>query len=162
MTTLESRIQRLEDVEAVRDTWYDYLQSLDEGGGKMIVDLFTEDSIVEIVGLDAGDGVYHGRESIFDNLYGCFFKPDRPTTTTGHHGTSGLRVVVDGDEATTSAYFFEISFDDLFLSGSYRHRMRREPDRWRIAHLRIAVTFRCQISLANPRSTFLRHPGPPR
>jgi hypothetical protein len=62
---------------------------------------------------------------------------------TGHFGNN-LRVDLDGDQATTSAYFWEIvpggGEHHTLLVGTYQHRMRREPDRWRIQYLRITIT----------------------
>jgi hypothetical protein len=147
--TLEQRIQRLEDIEAVRDTWHDYMLSLDSKAWDDLADVFTEDGVVEMVALGVGDGVYHGRESIVNDFYRGFPPPERPQAATGHHGTN-LRVQVDGDEATTIAYFFEIVRDNLLLVGTYQHRMRRDPDRWRIASLRITITYRCELGVSEP------------
>jgi hypothetical protein len=64
---------------------------------------------------------------------------------TGHHGCN-MKIELLGDEATTLAYFFEILGNTQMLVGTYQHRMRREPDRWRIAYLRISIRYRAQVS----------------
>ena len=162
--TLEERIQRLEDIEAIRATWHDYMLSLDTLNWEALGDVFTEDATVEHVGFDAGDGVWQGRESIIDDCFRVWeTEIPRDETTeewqrqwSGHHG-SNLRIDLDGDEATTKAYFFEMT--NLAVAGNYQHRMRRDEDRWRIAHLRIEPTFRLQFEVVSPRTRFLEHPG---
>jgi hypothetical protein len=159
--TLEERIQRLEDIEGVRDTWHDYLLTGDREGARSeaYADIFTEDAVVEMVGLDTGDGVWHGRRAVIEDFALRFDMVDTVEHATGHHGTN-LRVAIDGDQATTIAYFFQIVWDGLVLAGTYEHRMQRDPDRWRIAFLRITVTYSQQVALVEPRTAFIRHPGP--
>ena len=65
-------------------------------------------------------------------------------TMTGHLSTN-MQIQLDGDEATTLAYFFEIVDDNLVLIGTYQHRLRRDADRWRFAFLRISVRYRARI-----------------
>jgi hypothetical protein len=62
---------------------------------------------------------------------------------TGHIATN-MQIELDGDTATTLAYFFEI-VDNLLLIGTYQHRLRRDPDRWRFAFLRISVRYRSKL-----------------
>ena len=45
------------------------------------------------------------------------------------HLCTNMRTEVDGDEASALGYFFEIVHDNLVLSGTYQHRLRRERDR---------------------------------
>ena len=154
---LTRRVQRLEDIEAVRRTWHDYMAFLDSRRWEELADVFTEDGAVEMIGLDASrpgggtpgtirDGIYRGRRSIIDDFYNVGARSGRPVIrrpASGHFGNN-LRVDLDGDEATTSAYFWEIvpggGENHTLLIGTYQHRMRREPDRWRIKYLRITIT----------------------
>ena len=55
-----------------------------------------------------------------------------------------MQIELDGDSATTLAYFFEI-VDGLLLIGTYQHRLRRDPDRWRFAFLRISIRYRSKL-----------------
>lgn len=150
---IEVRLRRLEDHEAVTRTWHDYLFALDALDWDALAQVFTEDGVVEMVGLDAyqpgQDGTYQGRGSIIREFYAPVMNatanPSEGQFYTGHHGTN-MRIEIDGDEATTSAYFFEILGNTQMLVGTYQHRMRREPDRWRIAHLRIAMRYRADIT----------------
>ena len=74
---------------------------------------------------------------------------------TGHLSTN-MQVALEGDEATTLAYFFEIVDDNLLLIGTYQHRMRRCPDRWRFAVLRISIRFRARVEVADVQGQTLR------
>ena len=67
---------------------------------------------------------------------------------TGHLSTN-MQIELDGDEATTIAYFFEIVDDSLVLIGAYQHRLRRDADRWRFSVLRIAVRYRARLELGS-------------
>jgi hypothetical protein len=62
-----------------------------------------------------------------------------------------MQIDLDGDAATTLAYFFEIVDDGLVLIGTYQHRFRREPARWRFAFLRITVRYRARIETSSVR-----------
>jgi hypothetical protein len=164
---LQERVQRLEDLEAVQSAWRDYLFALDSSDWESLADVFTEDGAVEMVGLDSyqpgQDKTYHGRDSIINEFYVPVIDetaaPEKGMYYTGHHGTN-MEVELDGDEATTLAYFFEILGNTQMLIGTYQHRFRRDADRWRIAYLRIAIRYRATIeakdfgglSLADVRS----------
>jgi hypothetical protein len=148
-----TRLERLEDMEAVRHTWLDYCNRLDTTDWAGLADVFTEDGVLEIAGLDSfmpgADQVYRGRTSIIDDLY----KPaveggiDEAAQlfATGHISTN-MQIDLDGDEAKTLAYFFEIVANDMILVGTYQHRMRRDDDRWRFAFLRITVRYYATIA----------------
>jgi hypothetical protein len=153
---LEQRVRRLEDLEAIQSAWRDYLFALDSADWDSLSDVFTEDGTVEMVGLDAyqpgQDRSYHGRESIIEEFYKPVIettaRPDLGQYYTGHHGTN-MEIELDGDEATTLAYFFEILGNTQMLIGTYQHHFRREEDRWRIAYLRIAIRYRATIEASD-------------
>jgi hypothetical protein len=148
LAALTARLQRLEDRESIRDTWLDYCNRLDAGDLHRLGDVFTDDADLEMAGLAASlDGTYHGRQTIIDDFYGRTGVASAPATSrfmTGHVSTN-MQIVLDGDEATTLAYFFEIVDDNLVLIGTYQHRLRRDPDRWRFKFLRISVRYRARI-----------------
>jgi hypothetical protein len=60
-----------------------------------------------------------------------------------------MQIDVDGDEATTLAYFFEIVANNTVLIGTYQHRLMRDADRWRFAFLRISVRYHAQLATDN-------------
>jgi hypothetical protein len=153
---LEQRVRRLEDLEAIQSAWRDYLFALDSADYDSLANVFTEDGAVEMNGLDSyqpgQDKTYYGRESIIDEFYkpviDTVARPDLGQYYTGHHGTN-MEIDLEGDEATTLAYFFEILGNTQMLIGTYQHRFRREPDRWRIAYLRISIRYRATIEASD-------------
>ena len=149
---LLGRLQRLEDLEAIRRVWHDYMITLDSRAWTELADVFTEDAVVEMIGLDflrsGADGTYSGGgAAIVRDFYNAVTGPPRPAPilATGHNG-SNLSIDLDGDQATTSAYFWEIVAGSVLLVGTYQHRFRREPGHWRIAHLRIKVTYAARLA----------------
>lgn len=151
MASLEARIKRLEDLEAVRATWLDYCNTLDLFDYKKLAgDVFSSDARLEIDGLGEVDGTYTGRSEIegFYNASGKGFTTGKPVAITGHLSTNmQINLSDNGNEATTLAYFFEIVDDSLVLIGTYQHRMVRQSDRWRIAFLRITVRYRARLEI---------------
>ncbi len=151
MAGLVARLRRLEDREAVRDTWLQYCNRLDAFDFDGLGAVFTDDARLEVAGL-AGtlDGVYAGRRSIIEDFYAVTAKPgagDPPMGLMTGHLSTNMQITLEGDEATTLAYFFEIVDDNLVLIGTYQHRMRRDGDRWAIAFLRISVRYRGRLEI---------------
>jgi hypothetical protein len=149
LADLVDRVKRLEDLEAIRNTWLDYCNRLDSVDFGPLADVFTDDARLDMIGLAPGlDGTYHGRRSIIEDFYAKTGSAGSQATAarlmTGHLSTN-MQIKLDGDDATTLAYFFEIVDDNLVLIGTYQHRMQREPDRWRFAHLRISVRYRARL-----------------
>ena len=152
-----SRLQYLEDLEAVRHSWRDYCIRLDSEDWSGLADVYCDDGVLEMVGLDALlpgiDGVYRGRGQIIDEFYRPAIQgaanPAAQLFATGHISTN-MQIDLDGDEATTLAYFFEIVANNTVLIGTYQHRMRREADRWRFAFLRITVRYHLKAIRVNP------------
>lgn len=147
---LMERVQRLEDMEAIRHTWRDYCMRLDCEDWARLGDIFTEDAVLEMSGLDSlgsgFDGTYRGRQTILDDFYKTSIaqaSEDR-SHLTGHLSTN-MQIDLRGNEATTLAYFFEIVANNLILIGTYQHRLRRQPDRWRFAFLRISIRYTARI-----------------
>lgn len=153
---LVDRIQRLEDLEAIRNRWYDYIFALDSADWPALADVFAEDATLEMVGLDAvqpgSDRSYHGRQSIIEEFYKPVIEancaPERGVYYTGHHGTN-MKIDLAGDSATTLAYFFEILGNSSVLIGTYQHRFVRQPDGWRIAFLRIAIRYGATVQVSD-------------
>ena len=160
---LTERIQRLEDLESIRHTWRDYCTRLDSADWPALGDVFTEDAVLEMDGLDhlapGLDGEYRSRQAIIEDFYkrtgsGRSNSPE-PLFSTGHVSTN-MQIDLLGDEATTLAYFFEIVANNRVLIGTYQHRFRREADRWRFAFLRISVRYRARIEATDVEGQSLR------
>lgn len=158
LAELTARLERLEDLEAIRGTWLGYCNRLDLHDFDGLSDVFTDDAVLEMDGLaPALDGRYEGRSAIIDDFYTATETPSAEAAhrqMTGHLSTN-MQIDLVGDEATTLAYFFEIVDDDLVLIGTYQHRMRREPDGWRIAFLRISVRYRARLEADKVRGQSL-------
>jgi hypothetical protein len=157
---LSARLGWLEDREAVRDTWLDYCNRLDAADLDALGDVFSDDATLEMDGLSPElDGTYEGRRSIIDDFYAksgaVAAREGGRRLMTGHLSTN-MQIALDGDQATTLAYFFEIVDDNLVLIGTYQHRMRREAERWRFAFLRIAVRYRARIEASELSGQTLR------
>ena len=158
LAALEARLARLEDIDAVRETWLDYCTQIDVADYDRLGDIFAEDAELELEGLARTvDGTYHGRRSIIDDFYRRTAGPaDGPPGSakamTGHLCTN-MRIEVDGDEASTLGYFFEIVDDNLVLIGTYQHRLRHEPDRWRFTFKRIVVRYRARLETTGVRGS---------
>lgn len=150
---LAARVRRLEDLEAIRTTWRDYAIRLDAFDLDKLADVFTEDAVLEVDGLNSlggqADCPYRGRAAIIGDFYGKV--ADMPALavrgahSTGHIATN-MQIELMGDEATTLGYFFEIVANDIVLIGTYQHRLRREPDRWRFSFKRIAVRYKARLA----------------
>ena len=144
LAALAARVQRLEDLEAVRATVHDYCNCVDRADFAALRDVFTEDAELELMGLARSfDGAYRSRATIVDDFYARTSNPSSYGFMTGHIATN-LQIDLAGDTATTLGYFFEI-VDGLLLIGTYQHRLRRDPDRWRFALLRISVRYRSRL-----------------
>jgi SnoaL-like domain len=159
---LMARVQRLEDLEAIRHTWRDYCTQLDSGNWTGLGDVFTGGATLEMDGLEplapGLDGTYQGRAAIISDFYqrtGTGAMEDRRLFATGHLSTN-MQIDLQGDEATTLAYFFEIVANNRVLIGTYQHRLRREPDRWRFAFLRISVRYRATLEASDIGGQSLR------
>jgi hypothetical protein len=153
---LAARVQRLEDLEAIRSRWYDYIFALDSSDWPALADVFTEDANLEMVGLDAvqpgSDRSYKGRIEIINEFYKPVIEatcaPEQGKYYTGHHGTN-MKIDLAGDTATTLAYFFEILGNSSVLVGTYQHRLVREADAWRFSFLRIAIRYGATVQVSD-------------
>lgn len=149
---LMERVQYLEDLEAIRHTWRDYCIRLDAADWDGLGDVFAEDGVLEMVGLETLlpglDGEYRGRKTIIHDFYvpaiAGAADVEAGLFATGHLSTN-MQIDLKGDEATTLAYFFEIVANNTVLIGTYQHRLRRDPDRWRFAFLRISVRYHAAL-----------------
>jgi hypothetical protein len=156
LKSILARLQHLEDLEAIRQTWRDYCMRLDSDDWAGLGDVFAADGVLEMVGLDALlpgiDGTYRGRRDIIDKFYVPAIEgaanPQAKLFATGHISTN-MQIDVQGDEATTLAYFFEIVANNTVLIGTYQHRLQRQADRWRFAFLRISIRYHAELATEN-------------
>jgi|KBSSwiStaDraftv2_1062776.scaffolds.fasta_scaffold964848_2 hypothetical protein len=126
-TDLQSRIQRLEDLEALRDLKYRYATFCDDGyDADRLAPLFTTDAI-----WDGGVlGRFVGREAIR-----AFFQQCSKVVPFAIHQVTNPILEVYGDRATGRWYLWEpLVFTagnrGMWMAARYDDRYRREGDAW--------------------------------
>ena len=125
---LSERVQYLEDLESIRHTWRDYCMRLDSGDSEGVGDVFTEDGVLETVGLEVirpgADGVYRGRTAIINDFYFRGARGSRRPRTelfsTGHLSTN-MQIDLKGEEAGV------VLLSSLALEVEREDAPRREP-----------------------------------
>jgi len=132
---LEKRVQVAEDIEAIKQLHYRYVNHLtfSEMGMTEIVDCFTDDAKIEV-----GPPVSPGKEGI-----AAFFETIKP----GHSGKEGNFVVhpiikVNGDKATGKwliymMYNYQLTGQMLFwMQGVYDMEYKRQNGEWKISSMK--------------------------
>jgi uncharacterized protein (TIGR02246 family) len=129
--TIEERLQRLEDVEAIRLLMLEYRACLDAKDIRGYADLFAAEG--EFV---AGDMHARGPQEIFDLVDGM--RGNLLTDRGGDdvHIVANPTIEVDGDRGTADSmwiYILRGEDDQPVLSkiGSYHDVFAREDGRWR-------------------------------
>jgi len=132
--SLAARIQRLEDIEAIRRLFQDYRSSLDSKDFGTYADLFAQDG--EFIAGPDGTIRAKGREAIFalvDGMRGSLL-----TDQSGDdvHVAVNDRIDLDGDSATaTSTWVYvlrgEGDVPDVAKVGRYADVLTREDGSWK-------------------------------
>ena len=130
--SLEARIRRLEDEQAILQTMYTYGHGIDYGLEDEFLDCWTDDAV-----LYWPDREFAGKEALRDAFRGHTHAPD----FFHKHVIVEPRIVIDGDRATSDCYFARLDdYDDgpgIRSFGRYRDVLLRCPDaRWRFAERR--------------------------
>jgi uncharacterized protein (TIGR02246 family) len=133
MSSLEERLQRLEDRDAIHQLFVDYGRYLDSGNIDAYADLFTEDGEVMLGPM----GRTQGRE----NIRALMAKVLDGRVGAAYHVISSPAVVLDGDEATSEVMWTVLQRDaegkpKLTSTGRHVDRLRRVDGAWRIAERR--------------------------
>ena len=132
--SLEARVRRLEDIDAIRRLFQDYRRSLDGKDFRAYADLFAVDG--EFIAGPDGSIRAKGREDIFalvDGMRGSLL-----TDATGDdvHVAVNERIDLDGDRAAaTSTWVYVLRGDgdvpDVAKVGRYNDVLTREDGRWK-------------------------------
>lgn len=145
--SLAARVQRIEDIDAIRRLFQDYRKSLDNKDFRAYADLFAQDG--EFIAGPDGSINAKGREAIYalvDGMRGSLL-----TERLGDdlHVAVNDRIELDGDSATaTSTWVYivrgEGDVPDVSKVGRYEDVLTREDGRWkfqrRLAPCDIPVT----------------------
>ena len=132
---LEARVQRLEDIEAIKQLKALYCEICDDDHNPdRIVTIFTEDGVWEGRGVGKAQG--HGE---LRQLFEGFQK----MMSFSQHMTMNPRIDVNGDLATGTWYFFG---PFRFYEGNqakwqatrYHEEYARVDGNWKIKHLKLA------------------------
>ena len=137
MTTLESRLARLEAIEEIRCLKARYADACDSGyDPDRMLAIFTADAVWD-------GSPRFGRHDGIDAICAFFRGASSQITWALHYMIAPvIDVAPDGLSATGTWYLWqpctmvgETGPQAVWLTGRYADRYRREPDGWRIAEL---------------------------
>ena len=138
MTTLEERVQRLEDIEAIRSMKMAYARYCDDDyRAEEIAELFTQDGV-----WDGGVfGVYNGRDAVRD----FFANISKQITFALHYNVNHeVDIAPSGTEATGHVLFLGTHTIDgraMFLGITYDDRYRKIDGRWYFSVMKLNVHY---------------------
>ena len=137
---LEARIQRLDDIEAIKQLKATYCALCDDGyDADGLAELFTEDAVWDGGAL----GVANGREKIHK-----FFSNTPRVMPFAVHMVMNPRIEIDGDQATGRWYLFQAATfspgedrTQLWGSARYDEEYVRVDGEWRFASVKLTSRF---------------------
>jgi len=127
--TIEERLRRLEDRDAIHQLFIDYGRHLDHGDWDSYAALFAADGEVLLGPL--------GRAKGRDQIKALMIEALTPTLGTSFHIISSPRVALDGDTATAEVMWTVLKRGDdgapvLTAVGRHLDALTRTPEGWRI------------------------------
>ena len=141
--SVEQRLQRLEDIEAIKQLIARYATAADHNADPaMMAPCFTEDAVWNCEGI----GRWEGRASIVSGL--------REVSTTQlswalHYMTQPIiEVADDGQSAAGEYYLWELAKavqedggpdQDTWIGGWYESKFRKEGDDWKFCHIELIL-----------------------
>jgi len=138
---LETRVQRLEDIEEIKNLFVFYAQgSDDQNDPDVMVPLFTEDGVFEI---GSGYGTYVGHKDIREFLEGA---PDIINWSLHYLISPHVVLSDDGNSADVFAYLWELAtmrnkngeLEPILIGGTYRNdAVKLETGEWKFKHVRL-------------------------
>jgi uncharacterized protein (TIGR02246 family) len=134
MATIEDRIQRLEDTEAIRALDAEYCRCLDAADWGGLAGLFTPDG--EFVGLDRARG--------HDELVAFFSGLAAGGLTAFWHYVTNLEINLDGDAATVRSALWQPCVQDgvpHVAAGRYDDALLRQDGRWRYTRKQVSFDY---------------------
>jgi hypothetical protein len=137
MSTLEEKIQRLTDIEDIKQLKFRYAaycdQEYDEDG---IASCFAEDGV-----WDGGEkfGVYNGREAIRE-----YFSGSDDIMKFAMHYTTNPLIEIDGDTATGQWHLWQPmvlkeNTQPIWLMAQYNDQFVRQDNKWLIKNLAVTA-----------------------
>lgn len=125
---LLQRLQRLEDLQAIKQLFIDYGHHLDAGDFAAYAGLFARDGTVQLGPV----GKAQGREAIQALLE----KALRAQVGSTYHLISGPRISLEGDQASSEVMWTVLRRDPhglptVMATGRHRDNLVREDGQWR-------------------------------
>ncbi len=153
-SSLENRIQRLEDIEEIRTLRYTYHHYINTGRFSDIPNLYTDDAYVElgeftqVVGKDQ-------IQAAFDKMPG--------NTTFIRQFPHNMIIDVDGDTAESITYFearYASADGSLMVAGQYFEEYARTEGVWLISMMVMKLDFAVppDVGWAGPKMNFMQPP----
>jgi ketosteroid isomerase-like protein len=134
--TLAERVDRLEQIEALKQLKYRYCAAVDANyDAAAIAAMFTEDGV-----WDGGDlGCFSGRDAIYQS----FLEPNASVQWMTH-GVMNPIIEITGDRARCQWYMWlpKITSDGTsrsFQGGTHVDRCRRVDDQWFFEHMQVRL-----------------------
>ncbi|GEL17525.1 nuclear transport factor 2 family protein [Pseudonocardia asaccharolytica] len=145
--SIERRLQRLEDLEAIRALDAQYCRVLDDGDWPALVALFTSDG--EFIGLNHP----RGRAELLAFFSGL---ADSGLTAFWHHVTN-IEIELAGDTATVRSFLWQPCVQDgepQVAAGRYLDTVVRVDGRWRYRRKRIRFDYFTPLAAGWDRGRF--------
>jgi uncharacterized protein (TIGR02246 family) len=129
MSSLEERLQRLEDRDAIHQLFIDYGRHLDQGNWDAYAQLFAEDGEVLLGPM--------GRAKGRSNIQELMTKTLTPGLGTSYHLITSPDVKLDGDTATSETMWSVVTKGEdgkpvIGMVGRHIDTLTRTADGWRI------------------------------
>lgn len=133
LSDLERRIQRLEDIEAIKKLKINYWNSVDNKLWEELADCFAEESVLEVPLLPR----YEGRDAIVG-----FIKESMEDATSAHQGHNA-DIEITGDATAKGKWalndYVEFPGNAFFKGyGHYEEEYVRVNGRWTIGSLKLS------------------------
>ncbi len=150
---IEKRLQRMEDIEAIKQLIARYAKAVDNNGDpKLLAPCFTEDAVWNCEGV----GGWQGRDAVVQGL--------RETCTVTlpwalHYMTQPIiDISEEGQTATGEYYLWELAkatqedggaTEDTWIGGWYESQFRKEGDTWRCNHMELILKLKSATANAD-------------
>ena len=141
--SVEQRLQRLEDIEAIKQLIARYMTAADKNGDPaLMAPCFTEDAVWNCEGI----GRWEGRDSIVQGLHDTSTKV---LSWALHYFTQPIiEIADDGQTATGEYYLWELAKavqedgspdQDTWIGGWYESTFRKEGGDWKFTHIELIL-----------------------
>lgn len=144
MPSLEERVQRLEDIEAITQVLLNYGRHLDARDFKSYAGLFAAQGV-----WDGGFGAATTPDGIYDLMIGYFGTEPNPKTLSNYHLLSNFMIDVEGDKATSWSRWAYVTPGSggtpiINIGGRYADELVREGGDWKISRRTVSADLRTE------------------